>query len=274
MPQFSNGSPTGEDGGEAGSDSEGSQATPVAVITGASSGIGAATALRLSKEGFSLVIGARRVAALEDIAQKCDGPVQAYQLDVRDPSSIASFCTRIPAVDVLVNNAGLARRMERIEAMDDESVVEMWETNVLGVLRMTRALLPLLHESSSGHIVNVGSTAGVEVYPGGGGYTSSKHALRALTRTLRLELIGRPIRITEVAPGLVETEFSLVRFEGDEAKAKKPYEGITPLTADDVADAVAWAVTRPPHVDIDEIVMRPVAQANSTMVSRAGDRPA
>jgi NADP-dependent 3-hydroxy acid dehydrogenase YdfG len=144
----------------------------------------------------------------------------------------------------------------------------MWETNVLGLLRVTRALLSKLEASGNGHIVNLGSTAGREAYPGGGGYTASKHAVRVITQTLRLELLGRPIRITEVAPGMVETEFSLVRFKGDAEKAKKPYEGITPLGEDDIADCIAWAVTRPAHVNVDEIVVRPVAQATSTTVAR------
>ncbi len=144
----------------------------------------------------------------------------------------------------------------------------MWETNVLGLIRVTKALLPVLLRSGRGHIVNLGSSAGFETYPGGGGYTASKHAVRALTRTLRLELLEQGIRVTEVAPGLVETEFSLVRFGGDADRAAKPYAGMTPLSADDVADAVLWAITRPPHVNIDEIVMRPQAQANSTTIHR------
>ncbi|HYO61194.1 MAG TPA: SDR family NAD(P)-dependent oxidoreductase, partial [Actinomycetota bacterium] len=155
-----------------------------------------------------------------------------------------------------------------IAELSDEAAEKMWSTNVMGVLRMTRELLPKIEASGAGHVVNVGSVAGFETYRGGGGYTASKHALRALTQTLRLELLGKPVRVTEIAPGLVETEFSLVRFGGDEAKAKQPYEGIEPLTAEDVADCIAWAVTRPPHVDIDEIVVRPVAQARATEVAR------
>ncbi|MDQ3941259.1 MAG: SDR family NAD(P)-dependent oxidoreductase, partial [Actinomycetota bacterium] len=146
--------------------------------------------------------------------------------------------------------------------------VAMWETNVLGAIRMARSLIPQLEASRNGHIVNVGSTSSFETYPAGGGYTATKHALRAITRTLRLELLGRPIRVTEISPGLVETDFSLVRFEGDRERAKKPYEGITPLTAEDVADCIAWAVTRPPHVNIDEVVVRPLAQATSTKIVR------
>ena len=235
------------------------------MITGASAGIGAATARRLAKEGFDVVLGARRTDRLEEVARECGGT--ARRLDVADPESVLEFCDAIAQVDVLVNNAGMAEGMTPLAELSDEAAENMWQINVMGVLRMTRAMLPKI-EASGGHIVNVGSTAGFETYRGGGGYTASKHALRALTQTLRLELLGKPIRVTEVAPGLVETEFSLIRFGGDAEKARKPYEGIDPLTAEDVADCVAWAVTRPPHVDIDEIVVRPVAQARSTEVRR------
>ena len=237
-----------------------------AVITGASAGIGAATARRLAEEGFAVVLGARRTDRLEEVARESGGT--ALRLDVADPASVQEFCDRVERVDVLVNNAGMAAGMTPIAELTDEAAEKMWSTNVLGVLRMTRGLLPKIEASGAGHVVNVGSIAGFETYRGGGGYTASKHALRALTQTLRLELLGKPVRVTEVSPGLVETEFSLVRFDGDEAKAKQPFEGIEPLTADDIADCIAWAVTRPPHVDIDEIVVRPVAQARATEIAR------
>ncbi|HEX2056752.1 MAG TPA: SDR family NAD(P)-dependent oxidoreductase [Actinomycetota bacterium] len=237
-----------------------------AVITGASAGIGAATALRLAKEGFDVVLGARRVDRLDEVARACGGV--ARPLDVADAESVREFCDAVGGVDVLVNNAGLAVGLTPIAELSDEAAERMWAVNVLGVLRMTRALLPKIEASGAGHVVNVGSIAGFETYRGGGGYTASKHALRALTHTLRLELLGKPIRVTEIAPGLVETEFSLVRFGGDESKAKQPYEGIQPLTGDDIADCIAWAVTRPPHVDVDEIVVGPVAQARATEVAR------
>lgn len=238
---------------------------PVAVVTGASSGIGAATATRLASEGFDIVAGARRVERAAEVVTPFGG--RALQLDVTDPESVQAFAGAIERVDVLVNNAGKALGMEKMAELSDENAREMWETNVLGVISVTRAFLPKL-ERAGGHIVNLGSTAGLEAYPGGGGYTASKHALRALTKTLRLELVGKPIRITEVLPGLVQTEFANVRFAQDEGRAAKVYEGIDPLTADDIADCIAWAVTRPPHVDIDEIVVRPVAQATSTVVAR------
>lgn len=237
-----------------------------AVITGASAGIGEATAVRLAREGFEVVLGARRMDRLEGVAGRTNGT--PLILDVRDPESIAEFAGRVERVDVLVNNAGLAVGLEPVEEIPDEHMVTMWETNVLGLVRLTRALLPKLKASGSGHIVNLGSIAGFEVYPGGSGYTASKHAVRAISRTLRLELHGTNVRVTEIAPGLVKTEFSLVRFEGDADVARRPYEGVTPLTGEDIADCIAWAVTRPPHVNVDEIVVRPVAQATATLIHR------
>ena len=242
------------------------QRTRTAVVTGASAGIGAATAARLAEEGFAVVLGARRVEKLEQVAERCGG--RALPLDVTDESSITDFVSQIEEVDVLVNNAGLALGLSPLEEIPDEELTVMWETNVLGLVRMTRAMIPKLEASGDGHIVNLGSTAAYETYPGGGGYTSSKHAVRAISQTLRLELLGRPLRVTLVSPGLVETEFSEVRFRGDKSKAKKPYEGMQPLVAEDIADCVAWAVTRPPHVNVDEIVLRPTAQATSTTVAR------
>ncbi len=239
------------------------------MITGASSGIGAATARNLAQAGFEVVLGARRVDRLREVAEESGG--RAEELDVTDPGSIRRLAAGLERVDVLVNNAGMARGLNRLADLSDEAAREMWETNVLGLIAMTRALLPKL-EAARGHIVNLGSTAGREVYPGGGGYVATKHAVRAITRTLRFELVGKPIRITEVAPGLVETEFSIVRF-GDEDAARKVYEGIDTLTAEDIADCIRWAVTRPPHVNIDEIVVRPLAQASTTVIARSEEAP-
>ena len=237
-----------------------------AVITGASAGIGAATAERLAQAGFDVVLGARRVDRITELAERCGG--RAHALDVTDADSIDAFVESLEWADVLINNAGLASGLDPIDKLTDEDVEVMFRTNVLGLIRMTRALLPLLRASGNGHIVDIGSTASFETYPGGAGYTASKHAVRAITHTLRKDLLGEPIRITEVNPGLVETEFSLVRFGGDVERAKKPYEGLTPLTGDDIADCIVWAVTRPPHVNIDEIVVRPRDQATSTMIHR------
>jgi NADP-dependent 3-hydroxy acid dehydrogenase YdfG len=238
----------------------------VAVVTGASSGIGAATAMRLAKEDFEVVLGARRVERLEEVAAQCGG--RALPLDVTDAESVAAFTAAVDRVDVLVNNAGLASGLQPIAEIDESRVDTMWETNVVGLLRVTKNLLPKLEASGAGHIVNLGSIAGFETYPGGAGYTATKHAVRAVSRTIRIELLGKPIRVTEIQPGLVETEFSLVRFDGDRDKAAKPYEGLTPLTGDDIADCIAWAVTRPAHVNIDELVVRPVAQASATDFAR------
>jgi len=238
----------------------------VAVVTGASSGIGAATARVLDGAGFELVLGARRMDRLSEVARSIHA--KAIELDVRDANSVAAFASQVPRCDVLVNNAGGAFGLEPVQDASEDHWRQMWESNVLGLMLVTRAFLPKLEASGNGHIVNIGSIAGFETYVGGAGYTGAKHAVRAISRTLRLELHGRPIRVTEIDPGMVETEFSLVRFDGDAERARKVYEGMTPLTAGDVADCVAWAVTRPGHVNVDEIVVRPVAQATATQVAR------
>ncbi|HEY0830218.1 MAG TPA: SDR family NAD(P)-dependent oxidoreductase [Candidatus Dormibacteraeota bacterium] len=247
--------------------------TPIAVITGASSGIGAATAIALGRHGYRVVVGARRLERLERVAGE-EGV--ALHLDVTDQESIDAFVRdvgkRFGRIDLLVNNAGGALGLNPIEKAVDEEWIGMWKTNVLGLMWMTRACLPLLRRSRHGHVVNIGSIAGFETYKGGAGYTAAKHAVRAITKTLRLELNGEPIRVTEIAPGLVETEFSLVRFHGDRKAARAVYEGLKPLTAEDIADCVVFAVTRPPHVDIDEIVVRPVAQATVWQVARKAPR--
>jgi hypothetical protein len=200
----------------------------------------------------------------------------ALHLDVTDEDSVNDFVSEIARrfgrIDVLVNNAGGALGLNPISEAKDDEWLGMWKTNVLGLMWMTRACLPLLRKAKHGHIVNIGSIAGFETYKGGAGYTAVKHAVRAITRTLRLELNGEPIRVTEIAPGLVETEFSLVRFHGDRKAARAVYEGIKPLSAEDIADCVLFAVTRPPHVDIDEIVVRPVAQATAQVVARKPPR--
>jgi NADP-dependent 3-hydroxy acid dehydrogenase YdfG len=245
----------------------------IAVVTGASSGIGAATARRLARAGFHVVAGARRTGRLQALAEEVGAT--ALELDVTDPASIEAFraavADRHGRADLLVNNAGLAAGQDPIADSDDRDWQVMLDTNVLGLLRVTRAFVPLLRAAPHAHIVNLGSIAGFEVYPGGAGYTASKHAVRAITDTLRLELNGEPIRITEVAPGMVETEFSEVRFGGDAERAAGVYAGLQPLTADDIADCIVWAVTRPPHVDIDLIVVRPVAQATAYLVARSTD---
>jgi len=237
-----------------------------AVVTGASSGIGAATARALSGEGYNVILGARRLDRLEELVAEIGG--EAIALDVTDLSSIADFAAAVDQCDVLVNNAGGALGLDPLAEADDEKWLTMYESNVLGTMRMTRALLPKLIESGDGHIVGITSIAAIEPYKGGAGYNAAKHAQRAMLRVLRQELLGQPVRVTEVAPGMVETEFSLVRFDGDEETAKRVYAGMQPLTGADVAECIRWALTQPPHVNVDEIIVRPRDQATATEVHR------
>ena len=244
------------------------------VITGASAGIGEACALAFANLGATLVLGARRAEKLEAVAQSCRSAgapkVLAIALDVRDAGSIANFLAaaepETPAV--LVNNAGLAKGRDAISLLRDADLTEMIDTNVTGFVRVTRAFLPGMIARKQGHLIHLGSIAGEQVYEGGGIYCATKFALRAISRTLRLELVGTGIRCTEVAPGLVETEFSTVRM-GDAAKAKSVYAGLAPLTPADIADCVTWAATRPAHVNIHEILLTPTAQASVSKVVRA-----
>lgn len=242
--------------------------TRVAVVTGASSGIGEATARTLAAQGFHVVAVARRQDRIEGIAAEIGGT--AVVADVTDDSAVRALADRLERVDVLVNNAGGAKGLAPVAEANLDDWRWMWETNVLGTLRVTRALLPALIASGDGLIVTVTSTAALEIYDGGAGYTAAKHAQGALHRTLRGELLGKPVRLTEIAPGAVQTEFSLVRFGGDEQRAEKVYAGITPLTAQDVAEVIGFVASRPPHVDIDQIVMRPRDQANASRFNRRG----
>ena len=240
----------------------------VAVVTGAANGIGAATARRLAAEGFDVVVGARRLDRLEAVARPIGA--RALALDVTSTESVEAFAAAIPDCAVLVNNAGGALGLTPLADADDEQWRWMYDANVLGTMRVTRALLPKLIASGDGVIVNIGSIAGLEVYDGGSGYTAVKHALRAVTETLRIELVGQPVRVSEVDPGAVETEFSVVRFGGDEARAAKVYEGMTPLVADDVAECIAFVATRPSHVNLDQLVVKPRDQATAMRVHRRG----
>ncbi len=236
------------------------------MVTGASSGIGAATAGALAAAGFDLVLGARRMEQLKRLA--ADLGARAKRLDLTDAASVASFGETLERVHLLVNNAGAALGLDPVEKASENRWRAMWELNFLGVVRMSQALLPALLAAEDSQVINIGSTAGFETYRGGAGYTSSKHALRALTRTLRLELLDRPVRVTEINPGLVETEFSLVRFDQDRERAAAVYRGMTPLKAEDVAACVAFVATRPAHVSVDEIVVRPRDQATSVDIHR------
>ncbi|WP_019200541.1 SDR family NAD(P)-dependent oxidoreductase [Tsukamurella sp. 1534] len=245
----------------------------IAVVTGASSGIGAATARHLIRAGFDVVIGARRLERLEDLKSQLEAEfpervVTALPLDVSDTASVQAFADAIGAVDVLVNNAGGALGVDRIETADEADWSRMYDINVLSILRMTQALLPKLRASPAASVVTIGSVASTEAYETGGGYNAAKFGARAVTRVLRLELKGEPIRVIEIDPGMVETEFSLVRLGGDAEAADKIYEGVDNLTADDVADAVTWTVTRPPHVNIDQVQIMPRDQVAARNVHR------
>jgi NADP-dependent 3-hydroxy acid dehydrogenase YdfG len=241
----------------------------VAVVTGASSGIGGATARRLAADGFEVVAAARRRDRLDALAAERPG-IRAATLDVTDDASVAALAAELPDVALLVNNAGGALGVDPVERARVEDWQRMYDSNVLGVLRVTQALLPALEAGAGGHIVLTGSIAGHLVYEGGGGYTAAKHAAAAVVETLRLELNGRQVRVTEVAPGMVRTEeFSLVRLRGDQEAADRVYAGVEhPLTAEDVADAIAWTATRPPHVNVDLLVIKPLAQAAPHKVHR------
>jgi NADP-dependent 3-hydroxy acid dehydrogenase YdfG len=237
-------------------------------VTGASSGIGEATARRLVAEGYDVIAAARRVDRLEALAAEIG--VRPVVLDVTDEASVRALAGSLETCHVLVNNAGGAFGLETVAEADEDAWRQMWETNVLGMMRVTRALLPKLEASGDGVIVTVTSTAGHIVYEGGAGYAAAKHAERAVSETLRLELCGRPVRVVEVAPGMVATEeFSLNRLGGDRTKADAVYAGVPgPLSADDVADCIAWAATRPWNVNVDLLVVRPRAQAAQHKIHR------
>ncbi len=239
----------------------------VAVVTGASSGIGAATATRLAADGFEVVLGARRLDRLSALAEQIGG--RAVQLDVTDAGSVAAFAAGLERVDVLVNNAGGAFDAATVAEADLDSWQRAFDVNVLGSVAMTKALLPALLDSGAGDLVFVGSTAGLISYEGGASYTAAKHGVHTLAETLRLELVGEPVRIVEIAPGMVKTEEFTLKRTGSQEKADAVYRGVRePLVAEDIADCIAWTVTRPHHVNIDLLVVRPRAQAAQHKVAR------
>ncbi|WP_395657351.1 SDR family NAD(P)-dependent oxidoreductase [Nocardioides sp.] len=243
--------------------------TRTAVVTGASSGIGAATARHLAREGFHVFCAARRTDRIEALAAEIGGT--AVACDVTDEASVAALASAVgDRLDVLVNNAGGAFGAGPVAEADSDEWRRMFEVNVVGLMQVTRALLPALVASGDGVVLNVGSTAGRIAYEGGAGYTAAKHGTRVVNETLRLELYDQPVRVMEIAPGMVRTEeFGLVRFGGDEEKAAAVYAGVAePLVADDIADAITWMVTRPSHVSVDELVIRPKAQAAQHKVHR------
>ena len=238
----------------------------VAVVTGASAGIGEATAKTLAAQGFHVICVARRAAPVEALAAEINGT--AIVADITDPDAVAALAQHLDRVDVLVNNAGGARGLESVADADIENWRWMWESNVLGTLQVTKALLPKLIDSGDGLIVTVTSIAALETYDNGAGYTTAKHAQGVLHRTLRSELFGKPVRLTEVAPGMVKTDFSLNRFDGDAERAEKVYAGVDPLVAEDIAEVIGFVASRPAHVDLDLIVVRPRDQVTGATGSR------
>jgi len=248
----------------------------VVFITGASSGIGRATAEAFAREGCLLALAARRLDRLSELQSELSRrhkvEVMVEQLDVRDREACERTVDRIQSrlgrIDILVNNAGLARGLRPVEEGDETEWREMVETNVMGLLWVTRAVIPRMRAAGKGHIINIGSVAGHESYAGGSVYAGTKHAVRAITRALRFELLGAHIRVSSVDPGLVETEFSTVRFDGDAQRAKSVYTGMQPLSGADVAECIVFAASRPAHVNVDEIIVKPLDQASSTVVNR------
>ncbi len=243
---------------------------PVAVVTGASSGIGAASARALSDAGYHVVLGARRADKLAEVASAVGGT--AVALDVTDQASVDAFVARVREdlgrCDVLVNNAGGALGADSVAEANLDDWQWMYDVNVLGTVRVTQALLPLLIGSGDGQVITIGSVAAREAYEGGAGYNAAKFGVAALSRVLRIELLGQPVRVCEIDPGMVETEFSLVRFKGDAQKAAAVYDGVTPLSAEDVAETVRWVATRPAHVNIDQILMLARDQSSAKVVHR------
>jgi NADP-dependent 3-hydroxy acid dehydrogenase YdfG len=243
-----------------------SESRPIALVTGASSGIGEAAVRALTEAGFETIAAARRLERCEALAAEVGG--RAVRLDVTDQASVDELAETIDRLDLVVHSAGGALGLEPVAEFDDDNWTEMFESNVLGVARLTRALLPALKKAEAPAIQIIGSVAGVEAYEGGGGYTAAKHAVHALAQTLRLELLKDRIRVTEIAPGMVDTEFSLVRFDGDRERADAVYDGLEPLVAKDVAEIIAFCATRPPNVDIDYVAVKPTAQATAKIADR------
>jgi 3-hydroxy acid dehydrogenase/malonic semialdehyde reductase len=248
----------------------------IVFVTGASAGIGEATARAFAAEGARLLMCARRVERIKELAKTLEREhktlAHTFRLDVRDQAAVDKAVAGLPAdwraIDVLVNNAGLSRGLDKLPGGLVSDWEEMIDANVKGLLYVTRAVVPGMIERGRGHVINIGSIAGRELYPGGNVYCATKFAVKALSNAMRLDLNGTPIRVSEVAPGMVETEFSLVRFHGDAERAAKVYQGLTPLSAGDVADAIVWCATRPLHVNVSEVVIMPTAQASTMLVSR------
>ncbi|MBE9199695.1 MULTISPECIES: SDR family oxidoreductase [unclassified Nodularia (in: cyanobacteria)] len=248
----------------------------IILITGASSGIGTACARIFAGAGAKLILAARRWERLQELGetlnQEFGAEIHLLQLDVRDRAAVESAISSLPPawsdIDILINNAGLSRGLDKLHEGDFQDWDEMIDTNIKGLLYLTRYVVPGMVKRDRGHIVNLGSIAGHQTYPGGNVYCATKAAVKAISEGLKQDLLGTPVRVTSVDPGMVETEFSNVRFHGDHARADKVYQGVTPLTPDDVADVIFFCVTRSPHVNINELILMPVDQASATLVHR------
>jgi 3-hydroxy acid dehydrogenase/malonic semialdehyde reductase len=244
----------------------------IILITGASSGIGEATARKFAEAGARLILAARRMDRLESVASRLPTESHLVQLDVRNQATVEKTVAQLPepwaAIDVLVNNAGLSRDLEKLHEGNPESWEEMIDTNVKGLLYVSRAVIPGMVRRGRGHVINIGSIAGHEVYPGGNVYCATKHGVAALSKGMMIDLVDTPVRVSCVDPGLVETEFSLVRFSGDSQRAKKTYEGYTPLTGSDIAEAIVWVASRPAHVVVADMIILPKAQASAMVIHK------
>lgn len=248
----------------------------IVLITGASSGIGASCASIFAQAGAKLILAARRKERLEELADELSeeffSEIYLLQLDVRDRTAVESALNSLPPswsnIDILINNAGLSRGLNKIHEGDFQDWEEMIDTNIKGLLYLTRYIVPGMVSRGRGHVVNIGSIAGRQTYPGGNVYCASKAAVKAISEGLKQDLLGTPVRVSSIDPGMVETEFSEVRFHGDRDRAQKVYQGLTPLTPDDVADVVFFCVTRSPHVNISEVLLVPTDQATATLVHR------
>ncbi|KZT35472.1 NAD(P)-binding protein [Sistotremastrum suecicum HHB10207 ss-3] len=255
------------------------------LITGASGGIGQATALLFAKAGSNLILLARREEALQKVAEQAaaahkasgvvgGGKIATIKLDVSNIGAVNNLWSQIPQdlrnVDILVNNAGFVLGVERVGGISEKDIEAMFQTNVLGLIAMTQLLVKHFKEQKSGHVINIGSVAGREPYAGGSIYCATKHAVRAFTGAVLRELVDTPIRVTEIQPGMVETDFSVTRFRGDKSAADKVYEGLQPLVAEDIAEEIVWAAARPPHVNLAEVYVLPVNQASPTLNYRPG----
>lgn len=244
----------------------------IVLITGASAGIGQACARKFSEAGARVILAARRLERLKELAGNLPGPTHLVPLDVRDQKAVEASIDGLPpewqAIDILVNNAGLGRGLDKLHKGDTSGWDEMIDTNIKGLLYTSRAVLPGMVERNRGHVINIGSIAGHEVYPGGNVYCATKHAVDAITKGMRIDLVDTPIRVSTIDPGLVETEFSLVRFHGDTDRAKTVYQGYKPLTGDDIADTAVWIADRPAHVQVAEVIIFPTAQASSAVLHK------